>query len=148
MSVVKSIIAHEGFEPKPYIDVLAKGKIPADEYAVIVKHWDKLVPTFGHGHTSISEADSEQMVRNKVQQIQHSLKTRVAGFLDLPVAVRDVLIEMAYQLGVDGVLKFKKTLLALSSEDFESAADEMLDSLWARQTPKRAQALAEIVRGC
>lgn len=146
MSVIYSIVKHEGFEPKPYIDPLAKQRIPADEFAIIEKHWASLVPTFGHGLTYITEEESQQIVKNRVQKIQHSLKTRIPGYFNFPHQVRDVLIEMSFQMGVDGVLKFKKTIAALQSDDFDTAADEMLDSRWAKQTPSRAIYLADIVR--
>lgn len=58
---------------------------------------------------------------------------------------RDVLIAMAYQLGLDGLANFKRTLAAIERGDFAAAADEMLDSKWATQTPARARRLAEVM---
>ena len=60
---------------------------------------------------------------------------------------REVLIEMSFQLGGRGLLHFKRMLAAVRSGDLAAAADEMLDSRWAKQTPKRAQELACIMRG-
>lgn len=60
--------------------------------------------------------------------------------------VQDVLYNMAYQLGVDGVLKFKKTLKFLKFKQYAKASEEMLDSLWAKQTPNRAIRLSERVQ--
>ena len=54
---------------------------------------------------------------------------------------------MCYQLGVSGVSKFKKTLEYLENNEFKMASREMLDSLWARQTPNRAKKLSEIIKG-
>ena len=48
---------------------------------------------------------------------------------------------MAYQLGVNGVLKFKKMIEALRSKDYKEASKQGLDSLWAKQTPQRANRL-------
>lgn len=58
----------------------------------------------------------------------------------------DVLYSMAYQLGVDGLAAFKNTLLMIANGNFSGAAEAMLASLWARQTPKRAQRQAEMMR--
>jgi len=44
------------------------------------------------------------------------------------------MISMVYQLGFGGVGKFKKFLAAMAEGDYTTAAHEMLDSLWARQT--------------
>lgn len=54
---------------------------------------------------------------------------------------------MAYQLGVSGVLRFRKMLEALRAGDREKAAEEALDSAWATQTPERAQRVARLIRG-
>lgn len=66
-------------------------------------------------------------------------------YLDSPDDVRDVLVEMAYQLGVSGLLKFKKTLKLITDRKYMEASVEMLDSLWARQTPNRAKKLSKVV---
>ena len=63
-----------------------------------------------------------------------------------PECVKEVLIEMVFQLGVGGVSKFKKFLANLSTKTYHLAADEMLDSRWAKQTPMRAENLSYIIR--
>lgn len=61
----------------------------------------------------------------------------------LTTARRDVLIEMAYNLGMTGLLKFKKMWAALELEDYVSAGHHMMDSKWARQVGKRAERLRD-----
>lgn len=58
----------------------------------------------------------------------------------------DVLYSMAYQLGVNGLSAFKEALLQVTEGDFSAAADAMQNSLWARQTPQRAQRHADVMR--
>ena len=53
---------------------------------------------------------------------------------------------MCYQLGQSGFSKFKKTIYLLESEQYDEASIEMLDSLWAKQTPNRAKELSETLR--
>jgi lysozyme len=60
---------------------------------------------------------------------------------------RAVLLSMAYQMGIDGVRKFRKMWEAIERQDWGDAADQMLDSLWARQTTERASRHACIMRG-
>ena len=43
-------------------------------------------------------------------------------------------------------MQFKKTQQALKNKDYQTAANEMLDSKWANQTGRRAQKLAQMVR--
>lgn len=64
-----------------------------------------------------------------------------------PDDVQRALANMAYQLGVSGVLKFQKMLAALRDGDREQAAIEALDSTWAKQTPERAARVAKLIRG-
>ncbi len=56
------------------------------------------------------------------------------------------LIDMCFNVGVQGFLNFKNMILALEAHDYERAAVEMLDSKWAEQVWQRATTLANIVR--
>lgn len=57
-----------------------------------------------------------------------------------------VLIDMAFNLGYHRLRKFRKMWQALKLKDYASAADEMLDSKWARQVKSRADELADLMR--
>lgn len=60
----------------------------------------------------------------------------------LPDAAQAVLIEMNYQMGTAGVAKFAHMTAALHRRDFATAALEMLDSQWHRDTKRRCEELA------
>lgn len=66
---------------------------------------------------------------------------------DQPEDVQRALGNMAYQLGVSGVGKFKNMLAALKAGNRHEAAIHALDSTWAQQTPNRAQRVAARIRG-
>jgi len=74
------------------------------------------------------------------------LKNAVDCFTRLDDARKAVLLNMSFQLGITGLLKFKNTLAKIEAGDYQGAADNMLKSLWARQTPNRANRLAEQMR--
>lgn len=57
-----------------------------------------------------------------------------------------VLLNMAHQMGLDGLAAFVNTLAAVSRGEYSLAADSMLASKWAKQTPVRAKREAEIMR--
>ncbi len=59
---------------------------------------------------------------------------------------RAALVNMVFQLGLTGVLKFRKMIQYLKVGNYEAAADEGLDSKWARQTPNRARRVTEVIR--
>lgn len=50
-----------------------------------------------------------------------------------------VLISMAYQMGVSGLANFKMMLTAIAQQQWATAGAEMMNSLWAKQTPNRAK---------
>lgn len=64
-----------------------------------------------------------------------------------PDDVQRALGNMAYQLGVRGVLGFSLMLSALERGDRETAATNALDSTWHTQTPARAERVADLIRG-
>ncbi|UOX40527.1 baseplate central spike complex protein [Aeromonas phage AhFM11] len=56
------------------------------------------------------------------------------------------IINMTFQLGIGGVANFRKMLAFLALGQYDKAADEALDSLWARQTPNRARRVTDVIR--
>jgi len=67
-------------------------------------------------------------------------------YFHLNDARKAVMVSIVYQIGIYGLLKFKKLLAALETASYDKAADEMLNSLAARQTPKRWLRNAEQMR--
>ncbi len=125
--VVADLVREEGFKEKPYLDVVN-------------------VLTFGHGLTYITESESRRIVRERCERIEAMLTEQIAGFEGLSDGRKAALIEMAYQMGVDGLKQFHMMLAALWEHENEAAADAALDSKWAKQTPERAKRVSEMIR--
>lgn len=53
-----------------------------------------------------------------------------------------VVVAMAFQMGLKGLLGFRSTLAAMRDEHYANAAEGMRLSLWAKQTPERAKRMA------
>lgn len=107
--------------------------------------------TIGYGlnlDAGITREEAEWLLRHRVRQTQDAVAAALPWWGRLDEVRRAVLVAMAYQLkgGVLGLLKFRATLGAVERGDYEAAATQMLKSLWARQTPKRAQRTAEAMR--
>lgn len=80
--------------------------------------------------------------------IEVATRAAVAAVPDLvyhPEPVRRALVEMAFQLGRDGLLGFRRMRAALADKDYRSAALQALESRWARQTPQRAREIAALI---
>jgi lysozyme len=107
-------------------------------------------PTIGYGRNledkGVSQREANQMLAHDIDQVVVALNRRAAWWHDLDEIRRAAVINMAFQLGVTGFLRFRNTIAALRAGDFEQASKDMLDSLWARQTPNRAKRLSEQIR--
>lgn len=82
----------------------------------------------------------------KIQRIYNDFNRRLPWFHKLPDGRQRALCNMAYQMGVDGVMKFKKMMIALQHENYDAAYNEALSSKWATQTPDRAKRVALLIR--
>jgi len=108
--------------------------------------------TGGYGHKIIDGEEiptSEEGWSNLFEQDFQTAcdgADNILGDCDIDIVAREVIIEMVYQMGEGGVSKFKGMLSALKEERYTDASDEMIDSLWYRQTPNRASELALIMR--
>ena len=80
-----------------------------------------------------------------MEKLKKDIKNRFEWFVDSPELIQEVVIEMCYQLGINGFSKFKKTIYLFETNQYEEASVEMLDSLWAKQTPNRAKGLSQSV---
>lgn len=126
-STIAQIKRHEGLKLKPY--KCTAGKL-----------------TIGYGRNlednGITADEAHEMLLRDMCEVEESLFN--ANVLDgLNDARKAVLINMGFQLGVNGLLKFKNMLAAVQYHEYELAAKEMLNSLWAKQTPNRAKELAD-----
>lgn len=131
---VDQIKRHEGLVLHAYKDSLG--------YLTI--GYGRLVDKAKHG--GISEAEAEYLLQNDVSSVLSVLHRNITFFDSLCIPRQAVLLNMAFQMGITGLLKFKKTLSLIEMGDFDGAADNMLKSLWAKQTPNRANEMAEQMR--
>jgi lysozyme len=86
------------------------------------------------------------LLNNDIDDRIDALTRKLPWFQNLDDARKGVLLNMAFQMGVDGLLKFKNTLRLVMEGKYALAAEGMLQSLWAKQTPSRAKRLAEQMR--
>ena len=106
--------------------------------------------TVGYGRNledrGITEEEADYLLINDIRCVEDALVRALPCFEKLPEAAQEVLINMGFQMGVAGVLGFRKTLEHLKGGRYHEASFEMLNSSWAMQTPRRAGELAEIIR--
>lgn len=94
----------------------------------------------------ITREEAAYLLRNDVAKVDRALQQRLPWIGTLSEARRGVLMNMAFQMGVDGLLGFRNTLTMIEQGEYERAAEGMLQSRWAQQTPERAHRLARQMR--
>ena len=91
------------------------------------------------GNTVAIEKEEIVFVRQRIADIISKLSVnKKIAWCKCNEQRQAILISLAYQVGVDGILKFKKMWAAIEMSNFEEASRQMLDSLWAKQTKNRA----------
>ncbi len=113
---------------------------PDEAYGILL--WQ-----ISNGTITMGIDDSKLKLCKKLNNLDIALAKKFSFYNDLPVLIQNVLLNMSYQMGVTGVSYFKKMIKAMKQSNWKVAADEMLDSKWAKKdTPNRANRLADIVR--
>lgn len=129
----------EGFSEKPYIDsegfpTIGKGtKIGPNGASVDLYQF------------TVNEKIADLMLDKEVKGKRDHLM-QMDWYLSLNADRQDIVLSMAYQMGIAGLLKFQNMIKAAKDGDYDTMADEALDSLWARQTPSRAERHAIVLR--
>jgi len=126
-ALIERIGVNEGFRSKPY-------------------QCSEGVWTIGHGITWLTEEESLHILTGRISELHLKLLDDLDWYKDIPPEIQGVIIEMCYQMGFTGFTKFKRAIAHMKNREWQLASDEMLDSLWAKQTPNRARRLADIVQ--
>lgn len=130
-SPTEMLARHEGFEGKPY--KCTSGKVTIG-YGFNLDDWP------------LTPSECLPILESRMRRVRADLANRLSYFFALPDEAQAVLVNMAYQMGVGGLLGFKRFLSALQARKYEDAYHEMCQSRWHQQTPSRAKELADIIR--
>lgn len=90
--------------------------------------------------------ESRYLLRNDIENCINQLNHALPWFNNSPQSVKRALVNMTFQMGIEGVLMFKNTLTLLEKKKYKEAADNALKSKWAKQTPKRAAIVTGWIR--
>jgi len=136
----------EGFRSMPYYDTVGVLTV-AHGYNLIANPLRlssrKIASIKKHG---ISEKEAESLLIQCVKQTCRELDEKLSWVYMLPKTRQDVLINMAFNMGIKTLLTFKNTLRLIQDGDYEGAAQAMMKSKWSKQVGNRAKRLAEQMR--
>jgi lysozyme len=127
-SLEDQLITHEGLELKPY-------QCTADKL------------TIGVGRNiedrGITEDEARYLLKNDIKIVEDELLEKKPVVAGLDAVRQRVLVDMGFNLGIPTLMKFQNMWAAIEDEDFQTAADEAMDSRWAKQVGRRAERLCQ-----
>lgn len=123
MTIEEQLRRDEGVRLKPYKDTVGKLTIG------IGRNLDDV---------GISLEEAEIMLANDISKVDAKLKAALP-WTDRMDRIRYAVLEnMAFNMGVAGLLEFRQTLALIEDGKYAEAAKEMLNSHWAKQVGDRA----------
>lgn len=130
-AMVNDLRRDEGERLKPYRDTVGKLTIG------VGRNLDDV---------GLSAEESAYLLANDINKVLRQLDEKLPWWRGLCFNRQRVLINMAFNLGIAGLLGFRNTLAAVQAGQYDKAADGMMSSKWASQVGKRAARLAELMR--
>lgn len=130
MSLQDDLERDEGRKKKPYLDTV-----------------NKITIGIGRNLTDngLSEDEIDYLYQNDIKRCQKELAP-FKWYTKQPSHIRDALLNMCFNLGINRLLGFKNMIAALDAGNYNSAAAHALDSVWAQQVGDRAKRIAAIIR--
>jgi len=105
--------------------------------------------TIGIGHNLIDKGLSDEIIDilfiEDIRQAEIDVE-KIPVYHQIDPIRQTVLLDMVFNMGINKVLEFQRTLGYLARGDYDGAADEMLLSKWAKEVGQRAVELAQIIR--
>ena len=146
------LIAHEGLVLTVYkdtlgIDTIGIGRNLQDR-GISKEELDHMdIPSmdavYEHG---ITEEDAYYLATNDIALVEKELARAKPCVYDLDAVRQLIVLDMAFNMGVPRLCKFKKMWAAIHEQRFDIASIEMLDSRWARQVKSRATKLSDAMK--
>ena len=125
--LVSELKQEEGFRAKPYADTRG-------------------VLTIGYGtnfSNGITPKEGELLLRERLNTIKECIDNGWPPFEKMPTNIKFAILDMGYQLGCRGLLKFDTMLGMLASGDYKGARDDALKTVWAEETSERAKRVTD-----
>lgn len=145
-TMVGRIEFHEGLRLKPYRCTLGKLTIGIGRCIDTNPFTTEELIAIGDWKHGITKAMAYMLCQNDINRCIKELKKEIPFFANLDKERQYALIDLCFNMGIDGLKKFKKMLEALGTGNYCRASDELLNSKYANQVGKRAQRIALLIR--
>ena len=150
-NLLDQLVEHEGLMLNVYQDHLGIDTIGIGRNLIDRGISEKELENMGKSldeiyKDGITKEDSYMLASNDISIVEAELSFHHPCIKDIGEARQRVLIDMAYNMGVPRLLKFKKMWEAIHKGSYNTASTEMLDSKWALQVKKRAIKLCSVMQ--
>lgn len=162
--IAQSLKSHEGFSKEVYkctagVETIGYGFALKDLNATERAIWGRELRLTQDEVKGVIDAGAYHLLYMNRETADEILEFKVAACLKAAFAawqwlayreeaLQEAFCEWIFQLGLNGVKGFKKSLALIEAGEYEKASIEVLNSRWAKQTPKRAKALSEVLKTC
>lgn len=119
-----------------------KSKVYKDSLGYLTIGKGRLVDPAKRGG-GLSKDEIEYLFQNDLRRVTAEIISAFPWAATLSHQRMGVLLNMSFQMGTAGLMKFGKFLAYVRDGEYKKASVEMLDSLWAKQTPERADRLSK-----
>ncbi len=144
--VVQRLVYHEGVKLKPYKDTKGKLTIGVGRCIDTNPFTYEELKAVGDWKKGITKNAAFFLLRNDIRRASKECKSNIPFYEELNDDRRYALLDMCFQLGIGGLLGFKKMLAAMSIGNWIEAKEQCLDSKYAREdSPKRAERIARTI---
>ena len=133
-NIIRLLRRHEGVEPYAYKDHL--GYITVGVGRCLEKD-------VGMG---LSDDEIDYLLRNDIVRVQEELSEEYDWFAELDQVRQEAMINLSFNLGATRLRGFRNALAAMAEEDYETAANEFMDSKWSSQVGRRAYEVTQMIR--
>tara|TARA_R110000772_G_C13310322_1_gene440470 strand:+ start:46885 stop:47346 length:462 start_codon:yes stop_codon:yes gene_type:complete len=140
--VMRMLIANEGFEAQPYKidDVWHIG------YGYNLEAHMPNPPCADYECLIWTKAEAFNQLSGDVRRINKRLSVRYSCYRMLPEKGKIVILDMAYHMGIRGMLKFKDFLASMCAKNYRGAGNHIKDSKYYNDVTRRALRNIEILK--
>ena len=93
----------------------------------------------------LSDDEIDYLLENDIKRCKQELVS-LSWFPDLDPVRQDAIVNLCFNLGLTRLVGFQNAMGAMAVGDYEKAADEFLDSRWAKQVGQRSLDVAHMIR--
>lgn len=95
----------------------------------------------------LTDEQIEQLFKYTYDEALDIANSFLPNFETYPDTIKQIIINMSFNMGPNRLSQFKRFRQALINKDFQKAADEMIDSQWYNQVGNRSKELVQMMRG-